>query len=194
MTPALTDLSIPDRYRAVAATFTDRVRGTVDWDVPTPVKEWTARDLVGHVTGWLPGMIGSGSSVTFEAGPSAAEDPVAAWVAFDRQVQAILDDPAAAELSYSSDFLGTAPVPQVIDQFFTSDLVFHTWDLARATGQDDRLDEAFIAGAYAGMQQMGPVIRSSGQFGDQQPVPEDATEVEQFFAFIGRDPRWSPPA
>lgn len=194
MTSPLNDLSIPDRYRAVAATFTDRVRGSVDWDVPTPVKEWTARDVVGHVTGWLPGMIGAGSSVTFEPVPPVSDDPVATWAAFDRQLQALLDDPATGELTYTSDFLGTAPVPQVVDQFFTSDLLFHTWDLARATGQDDTLDVDFIAGAYAGMQQMGPMIRSSGQFGEQQPVPEDATVQEEFFAFIGRNPRWMPPA
>ncbi len=193
MTTPLFDLSIPERYRAAAAAFTERVQGTTDWDVPTPVKEWCARDVVGHLA-WLPGMIGGGSSVTFEPIPSADLDPVATWAALDRQVQALLDDPATADLIYSSQFIGTKPVPEVVDQYFTSDVIFHTWDLARATGQDDQLDEAFIAGAYAGMQQMGEMIRASGQFGEQQPVPDDATVQEQFFAFIGRDPRWTPPA
>ncbi|MBP6996078.1 MAG: TIGR03086 family protein [Phycicoccus sp.] len=193
MTTPLFDLSIPERYRAAAAAFTDRVQGTTDWDVPTPVKEWHARDIVGHLA-WLPGMIGGGSSVTFEPLPSADDDPVAAWAALNRQVQALLDDADTADLVYSSQFIGTKPVPEVVDQYFTSDVIFHTWDLSRATGQDDQLDEGFIAGAYAGMQQMGEMIRSSGQFGEQQPVPDDATVQEQFFAFIGRDPRWTPPA
>ena len=33
----------------------------------------------------------------------------------------------------------------LIDQFYTADVFMHTWDIARATGQDDRLDEAFVA-------------------------------------------------
>ena len=43
----------------------------------------------------------------------------------------------------------------------------------------------------AGMQQMAPVIRASGQFGDQQPVADDASAQEKLIAFIGRDPHWS---
>lgn len=39
---------------------------------------------------------------------------------------------------------------------------------------------------------MADMIRGSGQFGVQQDVPADASVVEKFFAFIGRDPRWTP--
>ena len=66
------------------------------------------------------------------------------------------------------------------------------FDLARASGQDPELDEDYIAGAYAGMTGMADLIRGSGQFGVQQDVPADASVVEKFFAFIGRDPRWTP--
>ena len=72
MTTPLFDLSIPERYRAAAAAFTDRVQGTTDWDVPTPVKEWHARDIVGHLA-WLPGMIGGGSSVSVASALKVAE-------------------------------------------------------------------------------------------------------------------------
>lgn len=186
--------SIADRYRSAAAGFTRRVQGTSDWDAPTPVAEWRARDIVDHLATWLPEMVGGGSSVEFTPGPSAAEDPVGAWTHLDAQVQALLDDPATAQLEHSNPHTGTAPVPQVIDQYFTSDVVFHTWDLARATGQDDQLDQAFVTQAYEGMSQMSDMIRGSGQFGEQQPVPEDATVQDKLFAFLGRDPRWTPPA
>ena len=86
----------------------------------------------------------------------------------------------------------TDGVAQVIDGYVTPDLVFHGWDLARASGQDPELDEDYIAGAYAGMTGMADMIRGSGQFGVQQDVPADASVVEKFFAFIGRDPRWTP--
>lgn len=88
--------SVAERYRTVAATFTERVRGTRVWDAPTPVRQWRARDVVEHLTSWLPPMIGAGSSITFVPVPSPREDPVGAWLAFDRQVQSLLDDPSAS--------------------------------------------------------------------------------------------------
>ena len=41
----------------------------------------------------------------------------------------------------------------------------HTWDLARATGQDDRLDSDFCTELLAGMEPIEEVMRSSGQYG-----------------------------
>lgn len=189
---SLVEMSVLERYRAAAATFTDRVHGTRDWDAPTPVVEWRARDVVGHLTTWLPALVSAGSAVTFDAVPSPQEDPVGAWTATDVQVRALFDEPASDEMTFSHEHIGTLPLPAMLDQYFTSDVVFHTWDLARATGQDDRLDEEFIAGALEGMSARADMIRASGQFGEQQPEPPGATVQDQFLAFIGRDPRWSP--
>lgn len=191
---SLTDLSVAERYASAADTFTATVAGTRDWDAPTPVAEWRARDVVGHLTTWLPALVSSGSPVTFEPVPSADEDPAGAWAATDTQVRALLEDPASQEITFAHEHIGELPLPAMLDQFFTSDVVFHTWDLARATGQDDRLDEDFIAGALEGMSGQAEMIRASGQFGEQQPVPADASVQDRFLAFIGRDPRWSPPA
>ena len=191
---SLTEMSIVDRYRAAADTFGDRVRGTHDWDAPSPVAEWRARDVVGHLSTWLPALVQSGSTVALDPAPSADDDPVAAWAETEAQVRALLMDPASEHVTFSHEYIGELPLPAMLDQYFTSDVVFHTWDLARATGQDDRLDEDFIAAALAGMTAQAEMIRASGQFGEQQPVPEGATTQERFLAFIGRDPRWTPPA
>lgn len=191
---SLVEMPLAERYRSAAATFADRVDGTRDWDAPSPVAEWRARDVVGHLTTWLPALVASGSRVRFDPVPSAEDDPVAAWAETDAQIRALLDDPASEGVTFAHEHIGELPLPEMIDQFFTSDVVFHTWDLARATGQDDHLDDEFIANALEGMVARADLIRSSGQFGDQQPVPEDATTQERFLAFIGRDPRWSPPA
>ena len=67
----------------------------------------------------------------------------------------------------------------------------HTWDLARATGQDDRLDQDFCAQLLAGMSQMEELLRSSGQYGPAVPVPEDASVQDRMIGFIGRDPSWT---
>lgn len=190
---SLTEMSVVERYRSAASTFTDRVHGTRDWDVPSPVVEWRARDIVEHLATWLPALVSSGCSVVFEPAPSAEDDPVGAWAGTDAQVRALLEDPASVQVMFAHEHIGELPLPAMLDQYFTTDVVFHTWDLARATGQDDRLEEDFIAGALAGMSAQAEMIRASGQFGEQQPVPEDATTQDRFLAFIGRDPRWTPP-
>jgi len=68
----------------------------------------------------------------------------------------------------------------------------HTWDLARATGQDDRLDPGFCAQLLGGMEQMEEVIRSSGQYGPRVEVPAGTDTQTRLLGFIGRDPFWSP--
>ena len=151
-------------------------------------------DVATNLTTWFPALLASGSPVRLDPVPSANDDPVAAWTGIDHQVRALLEDPASEDVPFSHEHIPELPLPAMVDQFFTSDVVFHTWDLARATGQDDRLDEDFIAAALAGMSAQEEFIRGSGQFGQRQPVPADATTQEKFFAFIGRDPRWTPSA
>ncbi len=184
----LPDLPIADKYRSIAAGFTQRVQGVTDWDAPTPVKEWVARDVVFHLTGWLPAVLGD--VVRIEPGP--ADDPVAAWATFDGQVQAILDDPASMDLIHSHQYTGTNPVPVLIDNIFTGDVFFHTWDLARSNGLDDTLDADLVHDAYVGMSAAEEQLRPSGQFGQRQPVADDAPEQDKLFAFLGRDPHWRP--
>ncbi|MEK4241892.1 TIGR03086 family metal-binding protein [Janibacter sp. FSL W8-0316] len=191
---SLSSLSVADRYRSAADAFARRVAGTTDWDAPTPVAQWRARDVVGHLTTWLPALLASGCEVRLSPVPSADVDPVGAWAGLDAQLRSLLDDPATEQVVFEHEHIGRMQLPQMLDQFFTSDVVFHTWDLARATGQDDRLDQDYLAEALAGMQAQAEMIRASGQFGEQQTEPDDASVQERFFAFIGRDPRWSPPA
>jgi len=181
-----------ERHRRVAASFTEKVRGTRDWDVPAPVDGWTARDVVGHLTSWFPGFLAS-SGVTLPAGPDAADDPVRAWEAQTAAVQALLDDPESAEQKIDNPHLGAMTVAGATDMIYTSDVFMHTWDLARATGQDDRLDPGFCAALADGMEQMEEVIRSSGQYGPRVPVPDDADAQTRMLGFIGRDPQWRQP-
>jgi len=79
-----------------------------------------------------------------------------------------------------------------IDQFYTSDVFMHTWDLARASGQDDRLDPEFSAQLLAGMEPLDEMLRASGQYGPRVEVPADAPVQDRLMAFVGRDPAWRP--
>ncbi len=181
-----------DRHRQVATGFTRRVDGARRWDAQAPVPGWAARDVVRHLTEWFPAFLAEGAGVVLARGPSVYDDPVAAWQVHAKAVQAVLDDPATSDRMLSNPHTGDVPLDQAINRFYTADVFMHTWDLARATGQDDRLDADFCADLLAGMQAMEEIIRASGQYGPRVPVAEDADVQSRLLGFIGRDPEWSP--
>src|SRR5215469_407685 len=182
------------RHREIGRVFTDKVNGTQSWDVPAPVPGWTARDVVRHLVEWLPPFLAGGSSVRLPAVPSVDDDPAGAWHAHVDAVQALLDDPATAGLTLTNPHIGQLPLDRAIDQFYTTDVFMHTWDLARATGQDDRLDPGFCQQLLAGMEPMEQAIRASGQYGPRVEVPGSADVQARMLGFIGRDPFWTPAA
>jgi uncharacterized protein (TIGR03086 family) len=181
-----------ERHRQVAGLFTERVRGTQHWDAPAPVAGWVARDVVGHLTGWSAAFLSAGASIDLPRGPSVDEDPVTAWQIHCGALQALLDDPATANRALTNPHIGTVQLDRAIDQFYTADVFMHTWDLARASGQDERLDPHFCAELLSGMESMEEVIRSSGQYGPKVEVPGDADPLTRLLGFIGRDPFWTP--
>jgi uncharacterized protein (TIGR03086 family) len=185
-------VSAADEHREIAGAFTDRVVGTADWDAPAPVDGWAARDVVRHLVEWFPGFLEGGTGITLPAGPSVDDDPVGAWKTHSDAVQDLLDDPATASKVLSNPHIGEMPLEQAISRIYTADVFMHTWDLARATGQDDRLDPERCQMMYDGMQPMDEMLRTSGQYGPRVAVPDDADAQTKLLGFIGRDPAWKP--
>ena len=179
-------------YREIAGRFTALVEGVPDdatWNRRSRVPDWTARDVVGHLVGWLPGFLAAGAGVVLPQGPPVEDDPVAAWRTMSDGVQAVLDDPASAGTLLIDRHIGEIPLPAAIAQFFAGDVFLHTWDLARATGQDESLDPQRCAVMLEGMQPLDELLRSSGQYGPEIDVPDDADVQTRLLAFVGRDPR-----
>ena len=179
------------RHEVVAGEFSRIVEHTSDWSAPAPVDGWTARDVVDHLVTWFPGFLASGG-VELPGGPATADDPVAAWQHHADAVQALVADHGDEEFTHP--YIGTLPLAQAVDRFYTSDVFMHSWDLARAGGQVARLDEDFAGELLGGMAQMEEVLRSSGQYGDPVAVAADAPVVDRLMGFIGRDPAWAPPS
>ena len=177
-------------HRSIASTFADRVRGAAPkaWDDPAPVPGWTARDVVRHLLDWFPAFLAAGADLHLPPGPSVDDDPVAAWEHHARAVQEILDDPATPGRTFAHPMLPETPLDLAISRFYTNDVFMHTWDLARATGQDERLDEDRCRALYEGMVPLDDVLRQSGQYGPKVPVPDDADAQTRLLAFIGRTP------
>jgi uncharacterized protein (TIGR03086 family) len=183
-----------EEFREIGGRFGAVVAGVRpdQWDDPTPVAEWRARDVVRHLVEWFPPFLSGGTGIDLPPGPSVDDDPVAAWRHLEAAVQDLLDDPASAEVVLVNPHIGEVPVPRAVSQFFTSDVFQHTWDLARATGQDDTLDPERCAQMLAGMEPIEDLMRQSGQYGPRVEVAQDADVQARFIGFIGRDPAWHP--
>jgi uncharacterized protein (TIGR03086 family) len=179
-----------ETHRRFAGAFTQRVEGVGDggWDAPAPVEGWTARDVVRHLVEWFPAFLESGTGIRLPAGPSVDDDPVGAWANQRDAIQDLLDDPASEGLVLTNPHIGEVPLPEAIDRFYTHDVFMHTWDLARATGQDETLDAETCRRMYDGMLPMDEMLRASGQYGPRVPVPEDSDPQTLLLAFIGRRP------
>ena len=185
---------IAERYRKVAAGFSRRVDGVAPdgWDVPAPCEGWMARDVVSHLVGWVPSLFFERWDIDWQPGPPVTDDPAAAWRVLDRSVQAALDDPAVAKKEAETQ-MGTRTFEQTFDMIGTGDVLIHTWDLARATGQDETLDADEVRRMFAGMEPMEEAIRNSGHFGARVEVPDDADDQTKLLAFTGRNPAWERP-
>jgi uncharacterized protein (TIGR03086 family) len=180
---------IAERYRKIAAQFTERVREVPDgaWDNPAPCEGWVARDVVGHLVEWLPAFFFGPWEIELPASPSVEEDPVAAWAAVDRAIQSALDDPEIARRERETR-MGRTTFEQTFDMIGTNDVFLHTWDLARAAGLDETLDPDEVHTLFEGMEPMDELLRQSGHYGPRVPVPHDADEQTKLIAFIGRTP------
>lgn len=187
MSVSMTDTA--DRYRKVANGFTERVAGAPSdaWDNQTPCEGWVARDIVRHVvetSGFFLGRTTVGTPI----GPSAEDDPLGAWTTVRDAIQLALQDPQIATQSAETP-LGPSTFEQTIGMFGIGDALIHTWDLARATGQDESLDPAEVGRMFARMAQFDDsVMRQSGAFGPAVDVPAEADEQVRLIAFTGRRP------
>ncbi len=178
---------IAERYERVTSQFTERVRAVPQtaWDNPSPCEGWTARDIVRHLTEWIPTFFGS-HGVDFPSIPSLDDDPVGAWETVQRTIGRVLADPAMASIQVATPF-STQPLAETVDMIVTGDVFTHTWDLARATGQSETLDPDQLQRMIAGMGSMPEeVLRADGMFGPRIDVPDEADDQMRFLGYVGR--------
>ena len=179
---------IATRHAAHAANFTRIVNGVTDWDAPTPVAEWKARDVVEHLVSWPPAML---SGYGFElAAVEVGEDPAVAWAEHNASMETILADEARLDTVVTTH-AGEQTVAWVLDSFYLPDVFMHAWDLAKASGQDPRLDPAVTESMALGMAESVEMLASSGQFGIPVVLDESHPMEDRLIAVIGRDPHWS---
>lgn len=187
--PPLVELDPGRRHRVVAERFAEVARRVEDWEVPTPVDGWVARDVVRHLVDWSTAFFAAGG-VRLRIAPNGDRSPLVAWEAHAAAVQSMLDDRESAASEFSHPQAGTHRFADAVDRFYTADVFMHTWDLARSIDVDPALDPAWCEVMLAGMEPMDDVLRSSGHYGPRRAVAADSDPEARLIAFIGRDPDW----
>ena len=83
--------------------------------------------------------------------------------------------------------------PQAVSQFFTGDVFMHTWDLARATGQDDTLDPERCAAMLAGTEPYEDAMRGAASTARGSRSRRTPTCRPGSWASSAAIPGWKPP-
>lgn len=175
-----------------AAQATDALQ----WDGPTPCRQWSVRELVNHLVNeelWtVPMMAGD----TVEAvgdrfdGDLLGNAPVAAAERAARAAQAAVVAPVLANRTVHLSF-GDHTAQEYARQLAADHLV-HAWDLAVATGQDPRLPPdlvAAVAAWFAGQEQW---YRDGGAIGPRPDRDPGGDPQARLLVAFGRDPQWTP--
>ncbi len=181
---AVTEIS--ERYRRIADGFTARIDGVADdrWSLPSPCTEWVARDVAAHVIGTHDRVLATLDG----AEPNEVDadgDLAAQWAVARSELQSALDDPARASKTVSGMF-GEQPFSSLVGRLLCADTLIHTWDLARATGQDERLDPEGVSTALGFLLPIDEAIRRPGGFSAKIDPPADADEQTRLLNFCGR--------
>lgn len=186
------------RYEQAIAGFDRRVQMITDeqWTLPTPCTEWDVRALVHHLVyecRWAPPLMAGATpdevGDAFE-GDLLGADPKRAWGEAVAEARTAFAPDGALERTVHLSF-GDVPGSEYLDQM-TTDLVVHTWDLAKAIGHDDELDPALVAWVWKVWSDREEMVRNSGVFGAQVPVPDGADQQTELLAFFGRRRDWRP--
>ena len=179
-------IDVQDRYRQVSNGFDGAVRAVAadKWEAQSPCEQWRARDVVAHVVQGHRGVI-SGVRGGESKPLGADEDPRQAWEEASRAIDEIAGDPEALAQEIDGP-VGKMPAGEIIGRFVTMDLLVHTWDLARAVGAADRLDEDSVRHAYEALQPLDAMIRQPNVFGPKLEPPPGADLQTEFLYFLSR--------
>ncbi|HEX7305398.1 TIGR03086 family metal-binding protein [Lentzea sp.] len=174
--------------------FDRRVREIApdQWSLGTPCREWSVRDLVGHLVHeqlWAPELL-AGCTVR-QVGDrfdhdNLGEDPLVSWVVAAAAAREAWLEPAALAKTVSVSS-GELAAEEYCWQM-TADLAVHAWDLARSIGADERLDPELASMVLGYVEGTIDDWSGSSMFDSPVPVAEDADDQTRLIGLLGRKP------
>jgi len=172
-----------DKFDAMLATVPED-----GWSQPSMCREWTVRDVAGHVIwgqhqlhAWAtgdPDPAPDGAPGTPHPAVMAGDDPLATW-------RAARTMPSGAELTriVTLPGLGEVPVAALISLLVT-DLTAHTWDIGHALGLPVHLPPPLVTASFDWARDH--MVRRPGYFGPELTPAQDADDQTRMLAFLGR--------
>ena len=181
-----------DHWKVAIAAFSKVVaKVEVDqWSAPTPCPDWTVVELIEHVAGFQRVTVGQ-LDAPDAIGTALGDDPGAAWNAIRGALETAVDAEGAMDQIMESPWVNGPFRENML--LPTIDLMFHTWDLARAIGTDDTLPESTARACYEVLLPFDEAIRrSTGAYpegyADKIEPPTDADAQTLLLCFGGRQP------
>ncbi|MGF1432110.1 TIGR03086 family metal-binding protein [Kitasatospora sp. LaBMicrA B282] len=186
-------------YHEALASFGRRVQGVArnQWRAPTPCTDWTVHDLVNHLTVeqlWAPELLLGATLAEVGdrfAGDQLGADPAAAWTRAANAAWTGFGVPDALVLTVHLSY-GDRPALDYCTQL-TVDLAVHTWDLARATGQDTHLAPELVEFALHALAPYADRLVATGRFAAPVPTAPGADPQTRLLALVGRHSAPLPP-
>jgi uncharacterized protein (TIGR03086 family) len=163
---------------------------TDQWHGPTPCSEWDVKQVANHIIGenlWAAELF-HGKTIAEVGdrldGDLAGADPAAAYAASVGSARQAVAAPGVMEVTCHLSF-GDYSGSDYAAQLFM-DLLVHGWDIARATGQDARLDPDLVQACLPIAEHLTMQFRSAGVFGENLSVTADADPQTKLLALVGR--------
>jgi len=161
-------------------------------DSSTPCSEWNVQSLVNHaisVQNFAYTVLGPGTpdpaSMSNVDHPFPSEGAEAALISITDKVLATIKEIDLAE-TVETPF-GAMPGGQFIMVPIT-DMIVHTWDIAKATGQNTTLDAGLSELGYNVLVNVVEGARANGAFGPEVTVPASSSFQDRMLGLSGRKP------
>jgi uncharacterized protein (TIGR03086 family) len=165
------------------------------WDRPSPCPDWDARGVLEHVIGFHDVLLLRPMN---EKPTRPRGDPLQRWLVTKDALEGLLARPGIFDQPIDIPALGSSPASQLdaaaLVAGLTQDVLVHTWDLARASGADDRLDPDLCEYYLRRLPADPQTLVGSGMFGPVVHVETGNEPQSQLLARLGRDPDWQPPS
>ncbi len=156
---------------------------------PSACAEWDIRATLNHTLGatWMFTLANQGQAAGEDAGDLVGDDPRTALSEAAAANLASWRQPGAFDGDRAFPF-GTFPAPAAA-MLNLEEIVVHTWDIAKATGQDTTIDPTIAEMVYEFMCAM-PLdpYRAHGAFGPEITVAPTAPVEQRLLALVGRQP------
>jgi uncharacterized protein (TIGR03086 family) len=182
-------------HLAVCRRFGEAVQSADgNWDRPSPCRDWAARDVLEHVIGFHDTLLLQPLGLQPDR---PGDDPQQRWQTTLEGLCAAFAREELFEGELAVPAVGTHPATRldagVLVPKLTRDVLVHTWDLARAVGADDRLDERWCAMCYERLPDDPTELTATGMFAAPVVLDDGADIQSRLLARLGRDPSWRPP-